>query len=769
MSFVLLGRNGSEDVCFELTPGEVSLGRSPQANFSLPSVWTLVSGLHFSLQINSDGSFAVRDGVSGKPSTNGTQLNNCYLPADRWIALNPGDELQIGSQLQDSVRLVVAPEGTSSSPIDQGHQRRWEVQGTSLTIGRALECDVNLQGPTISRYHCSINRSGDHALLIDHSRNGVFVNGHAVNGPVQLRDKDQIKVGTTVFEWSFPWLTLGTSGSNYRVDVRDLCLKGRICGTNLSIEPGQLVALVGGSGTGKSSLLTTIVGQNLDYQGQILINGNELRQSYSAIKQEIGFVPQDDIVHLNLTVEEVLRFSAQLKLPDVEQQRASVERVLEELQITNRRKALVRELSGGQRKRVSIGVELIADPRILFLDEPTSGLDPGLDKRMMELLRNLADVGRTVALVTHATNNVMLCDQVVFLGQGGHLCYAGPPEQCVGHFGLTGDFSDIYQYLDRSEKDIAAIAEDYRPQILEKLPAVSSQANEQSNNQGVKRSGRISLGFQQLKTLLSREMVLSLRDRTTLFLNAITAPMAVFMIAFASNDKEIFADLDALTNDTYREALRILFGVICATVWVGFSSSLQALVKDRAIFIRERSFNLVPESYLGSKIFVMLMQSFTQALLILLTVKYCFSTPKPTFMNWPISIALVCFVTLFTIGTQALMVSSLVKNSQQASSTAPLLLIPQLIFSGVLFEASRAGNFIYPLITSRWSIKSMGIFSDITELVPGGQAVIEQVPGADAYEATLANLHGSFSTMGVQSAVFLMLTLASLLFLRHNR
>jgi len=165
----------------------------------------------------------------------------------------------------------------------------------------------------------------------------------------------------------------------------------------------------------------------------------------------------------------------------------------------------------------------------------------------------------------------------------------------------------------------------------------------------------------------------------------------------------------------------------------------------------------------------MLIQSFTQALLILLTVKFCFSSPESTFINWPMAIALVCFATLFTIGTQALMVSSLVKNSQQASSTAPLLLIPQLIFSGVLFEINRSGDLIYPLITSRWSIKAMGIFSDVTELIPGGQAVIDQVPGAGAYGATVTNLQGSLSVMGAQCVVFLTLTLASLLFLKHNR
>ena len=769
MSFVLFGYFRGQDVRFPLISGEVSLGRSPQASLTLPSDWTVVSGLHFSLQIKPDGTFAVRDGVSGKSSTNGTQLNSHYLPADRWTALRQGDELQIGSQLRDSVRLLISPGLDNSHQISSGDQRRWELQGESLSIGRSQECDVNLQGPTISRHHCSINRSGNHILLIDHSRNGVFVNDRPVNGQSRLGDGDQIKVGTNVFEWCSPWLSRETVGSNYRIDVRDLWLKGRINGTNISIEPGQLVAFVGGSGTGKSSLLTTIVGQNLGYEGQILINGNELRESYSSLKQEIGFVPQDDVVHLDLTVEEVLRYSARLKLPDIEQQRAAVERVLGELEMNHRRKALVRELSGGQRKRVSIGVELIADPRILFLDEPTSGLDPGLDKRMMELLRSFADAGRTVALVTHATNNVMLSDQVVFLGRGGYLCYAGPPEKCLDHFKLSGDFSNIYQYLECSDQEIAELADSYRPQIMDILPPISKQPSTQMVTSKTKQAGRVGLAIQQFQTLLTRDIILTWRDRTTLILNAITAPLAVAMIAFAANEPDIFSNLASINAQTYPGALRILFVIVCATIWVGLSTSLQALVKERSIFCRERSFNLLPEAYLVAKIVVMVLQALIQTLLIFASIKLFFTSPDTTFLNWPIAIALVCFATLITIGAQALMASSLVRNSQQASSIAPLLLIPQLVFGGVLFVLSEPSNNIYPLITSRWAIKAMGVFSDITQLIPGGQLAVDRINGANAYETTISNLDGSFMIMALQLIVFIMITFGSLLFLKHNR
>lgn len=769
MDLTLIGQQAAQELKFPLREGDYKIGRSSQADIKLPGDWTLVSSLHFEIRINAVDSISIRDGVDGTPSRNGTQVNRTFLASDRWTPLRLGDEIQIGNQIKEAIRFLVLPTLDEHSGFSSQEAHRWEIREAPLTVGRGQQCNVILQGPTISRLHCTIRRAGPNFVLTDQSSNGVYINEERVNGQVRLSEGDQIKIGTSVFIWSSPWLSRETSGGSYRIDVRDLWLPGRISGTSISIEPGQLVAFVGGSGAGKSSLLTTIVGQNLDYKGQILINGNELRSAYSSIKQEIGFVPQDDIVHLDLTVEEVFRYSARLKLPEKDQQRQAVERVLDELEMGHRRKALVRELSGGQRKRVSIGVELLADPRILFLDEPTSGLDPGLDKRMMELLRSLADAGRTVALVTHATNNVMLCDQVVFLGRGGYLCYAGPPDRCLSHFGLTGDFSDIYQHLERSDSEIKELSSEYRQSLLRLLPAVDRTTEHQRAKASPQRARRILLSMQQFRTLLSRDIKLVQRDFASFLINAITAPLAIFMIAFAASNREIFSDHSNIASTTYADALRILFVIVCAVIWVGLSSSLQTLVKERSIFRRERSFNLLPESYLSAKIVVMLCQALLQSLLILLTINIFFAAPESTFIQWSVGLAMVSFATLITIGAQALLVSSVVKNSQQASSIAPLLLIPQLIFGGVLFVLSETADNVYPFITSRWAMKLMGIYSDITKLIPGGEEAIKQVDGASAYEALTRNLHDSYEVLVIQFFAFVGLTLVSLFAAKHNR
>lgn len=768
MTRILLSAStANNEQSFLIAPGEYTLGRSSKASLEIPQSWMLVSGLHLSLKLTDMGELYVRDGVNEKKSRNGTKLNNRYLNSKDWTAWHQGDELQIGSDSSEAIHLEWINENEQRSQSFTRINSNY-AKSNLIRIGRSDDCDIRINGPTISRLHAVIRRTGMTSQILDRSKNGVYVNDKRVDQAQALIDGDTVKLGTHIFRWRNDRLTKETSGRDYRIDCRDLTLAGRISGTSISIEPGQLVAFVGGSGAGKSSLLTTIVGQNMSYQGHIYINGIELRDCYSAIKQEIGFVPQDDIVHAELTVEEVLRYSARLKLPDPEQQRAGVERVLRELEMDHRRHARVKDLSGGQRKRVSIGVELIADPRILFLDEPTSGLDPGLDKRMMQLLRQLADHGKTVALVTHATNNVMLCDQVIFLGRGGHLCYAGPPDKCASYFGINGDFADIYQHLEKTDQEIIALANRFKQVSQADLPLVQPSAHRsgQVGSSSLKQRLRETPG--QLKTLISRDTKLLGRDLTSLVLNAITAPLAGAMIAIAANNRSIFSDYSNLSETTYPDALRILFVIMCSTIWVGLSSSLQTIVKERPIFIRERAFNLLPEAYLGSKLILMAGQGLIQSLLIAVSVSLLFEAPADV-DNWALNVAIITFATLFSIGSQALMVSSIVRNSQQASSIAPLLLIPQLVFGGVLFILKDGSKDIYPLITSRWAMRGMGSISEITNLIPGGKVAIAQIAGAADYEATAANITESFQVLAVQSLTLTIATLLILLFYKRNR
>ncbi len=196
-------------------------------------------------------------------------------------------------------------------------------------------------------------------------------------------------------------------------------------------------------------------------QGVVLYNGQDYYHHLAAFSTQLGYVPQDDIIHRDLTVERALYYAAKLRLPSdftETQIKQRIEDVLDDVEMKFRRKLLVSKLSGGQRKRVSIALELLANPSVFFLDEPTSGLDPGLDRKMMLLLRKLADKGHTIVLVTHATNNINACDYVCFLAQGGHMAYFGPPNDAKAFFGKT-DFAEIYSALEPTEENMNIPAE----------------------------------------------------------------------------------------------------------------------------------------------------------------------------------------------------------------------------------------------------------------------------------------------------------------------
>lgn len=215
-----------------------------------------------------------------------------------------------------------------------------------------------------------------------------------------------------------------------------------LSGISLEMQPGQLVALLGPSGAGKSTLMKCVLGLREPSRGQVLASGKSLDQC-----GPVGYVPQDDHVHKALTVWQELDYTAQLRLPTLDKsERASlINKVLKKVDLSERKNLRINKLSGGQRKRVSVALELLTSPDVLILDEPTSGLDPGLEVKMMRFFSELADGGRLVMVATHAMESVMLCDAVIMLMEG-RLIFHGSPEQTLKHFGKQR-FVEIFKEL----------------------------------------------------------------------------------------------------------------------------------------------------------------------------------------------------------------------------------------------------------------------------------------------------------------------------------
>jgi energy-coupling factor transporter ATP-binding protein EcfA2 len=467
-----------------------------------------------------------------------------------------------------------------------------------------------------------------------------------------------------------------------------------------------------------------------------------------------------------LTVEEVLSYAAKLRLPPDTDIKQVVAKTLEDVEMTHRRKALVKQLSGGQRKRVSIGVELLADPKLFFLDEPTSGLDPGLDKKMMQLLRKLANQGRTVILVTHATANITMCDRIVFMGRGGRLCYFGPSREALDFFAVkTGDFADIYNELETGETNVQSWAEKfnkspyYQRYIVNHFSTVNANAKIPSAPSVPKSQSFVK----QLLLLAQRYFQLICRDLVNLSLALLTAPIGISLLRLAVRDKDPLIGAPEATLAPL--ALRVLFVFTCATIWVGLATSLQEIVKESAIYLRERLVNLGLFAYLGSKIFILSGLAVLQTLLMVGVILIAFKSPEPIFISWAMGVTITTFLTLMSCISLGLVVSAIVKNSSQANSTLPLLLLPQIIFSGVLFKMEGAASKFSWLMLSRWSVGAYGSLVNVNGMVPApttlpdGSTLPQPFEPTPVYDPTWENLSLNWGILCVHIFVYLMLTL----------
>ncbi len=487
---------------------------------------------------------------------------------------------------------------TRRVPTPPAPSRTAESRG-SLTVGRAKTNSVVVEDALASRVHAVlVSTPAGLEVRDNNSSNGTFVNGTLITRAM-LRDGDIVTIGNTDLLATGNTLVpqpaaartsgLTAHGLALTVDGRQL-----LQDVSFTAKPGTLTAVIGPSGAGKSTLVKLIGGAMPRSAGVVAFDGHDVHAEYASMRSRIGMVPQDDVVHRQLTVEQALHYAAELRLPrdtSADDRRQVVERVLNELELTAHKKTRVDKLSGGQRKRASVAMELLTGPSLLILDEPTSGLDPALDRQVMTMLRRLADAGRVVIVVTHSLTYVGMCDQILLLAPGGKTAFADPPAQ-IGPVMASTDWADIFA---RVSTDPDGVHRAY----LARHPAGPRRPSPTAGAAPLGRPPHTSQ-WRQVVTLARRQTRLITSDRGYFaFLAVLPFVLGVLSLAVPGN-----TGLGNANPTGPEEPIDILILLNIGAVFLGTALTVRDLVGERLIFQRERAVGLSASAYLMAKVVV---------------------------------------------------------------------------------------------------------------------------------------------------------------------
>ena len=653
------------------------------------------------------GVFEVREGrlyIRDLRSKNGLYYNGSRQDV---IPLTIGDIVTVGMPARGAERTVII--------VGEGG-KRWDTYDltsrASVSIGRASGNDLVLASSTVSSRHAYMERLPNGSWTIEDrgSSNGTRINGVFAQGRFPLMGGSVVMMGNVRAVFLESCLLIVSERQGVEVVATELVRYRTNRGlrrvttdhVSLRIKRGEFVAIVGGSGCGKSTLLNELSGSDPADEGTVTVDGTDLYANYGMLKSSIGYVPQRDIVYDNLRLVDMLDYEARLRMqPDTtaHEREARVDEVIELLELDGERDQYVRELSGGQRKRASIAIELLADPRLLFLDEPTSGLDPGIERKLMATLANMAHAGRTIIVVTHTTLNLQLCDQVVFLGTGGKLCYAGDPRQACEFFGVA-DFVDAYNVIDR--------APDMWEQKFAYHQYVSKSAEASVSSVGAVDTHRVPSFPSQLSTLTGRYLKLLVNDRSRMALLLLQAPLLAAFIGLVTGP-DCFV--------VYEGTKSCLFSLSCAAFWMGILNAIQEICKERTILRREFEGGMRLSAYILSKVSVLSLLCLVQSvLLVAVFVLFVGRVPEKDLVSAPLELFLSTFLTTCSAMCLGLFVSALVKSPARALAFAPLLIMPQILFSGIVFELGGVTEVISHVVTCRWAMEAYGTTADLNEL-----------------------------------------------------
>ncbi|MFW3112654.1 transmembrane ABC transporter ATP-binding protein [Mycobacterium haemophilum DSM 44634] len=594
----------------------------------------------------------------------------------------------------------------------------------AVKIGRANDNDIVIPEVLASRHHATLLPTPNGTEIHDNrSINGTFVNGSRVDVAL-LCDGDIVTIGNIDLVFAGGTLArrdeTATATRTGGLDVRGVTWtiennKMLLDSISLTARPGMLTAVIGPSGAGKSTFARLVAGYTHPTDGTVAFEGHNIHAEYASLRSRIGMVPQDDVVHGQLTVNQALLYAAELRLPPdtTKADRTQVvARVLEELEMMQHLQTRVDKLSGGQRKRASVALELLTGPSLLILDEPTSGLDPALDRQVMTMLRQLADAGRVVLVVTHSLTYLDVCDQVLLLAPGGKTAFCGPPSQIGAAMGTT-NWADIFSSVaddpDGAKARYLALTGPTPPPPPVEQPAELGDP------------AHTSL-LRQFSTIARRQLRLIVSDRGYfVFLAMLPFIMGALSMSVPGN---VGFGVPNPLGDAPNEPGQILVLLNVGAVFMGTALTIRDLIGERAIFKREQAVGLSTSAYLLAKVCVYTVFAVVQSAIVTIIALLGKGGPtqgavalgKPGLELFA-DVAATCVASAML----GLALSAVAKSNEQIMPLLVVAVMSQLVFSGGMIPVTaRLGLDQMSWATpARWGFATSAATVDLIKLVPG--------------------------------------------------
>ena len=704
---IYLLETSAGNVRYHLTPGETHvLGRNPpdKGAVVVEDREKALSKRHAAVS-NQAGKMILVD----LGSSNGTFVDGKRLREGEEAALQPGMQAELGSS---SVRLClssVAEEKergpadgeaitTSRESLNQILQAKGEVK-----IGRHSSCDIVLPDQEVSRFHARVFTHKGEVFVEDlQSLKGTFVNDSRVKGKARLRSEDTLYVGLCAFRLHARTRDYSREVAAQAVGVEKRYLGSREAAmkrTSLTIRAGSMVAVMGPSGCGKSTLLKVLNGDGAPTRGRVYLFGLDLYNHFNLLKQSIGYVPQEDIVHRDLTVEKSLYYAAKLRLPDGIPDKVVMGRVFEVLEslglgAKDLRESRVGRLSGGQRKRVSIAVEMLTSPRILFLDEPTSPLDPETIEDFLRCLRSICDAGTTVVMVTHKPEDLNAVDEVVFMGTSGYLSYAGARDDLLPYYGGTR-INEVYALLSNPQTS---------RKFYEERNLRSRGETESSSSRPRAPKLQKAQPFNQWWWLVARYADLKVGNVRNLLM-ALLQPVFIAILVLLVFDSVY----DEGPGGVKLGNQRLVFFMAITSIFLGVFSGAKEIVSESAVYRRERQFNLLLVPYLFSKLTVLTILSVVQNTLFLLLLHMRYGGDLGSFGPCLLFMVFLGFASILF----GLMISAFVSSEEEVMTAMTLALLPQFVLAGVMQPLTSGVSMVLSYLTlGRWGAEGVSRILD---------------------------------------------------------